>query len=500
MNCPRCGIECEDTARACFSCGCILSQADGSFTPRLSKLAVASLVLGVLSVFTFFLPLLPALIIGILAISRIRKSRGTLVGERAAMAGIIIPLLSLPVLLAILWTLWWQDAGPVPNEFTEADLASVRPENLSSWQVLSRLNDQPDDPKGAPAIGLSKDDLALISSIWKEMQNFDPAPPPFEFLSRHRMDIQRLWNQSERGRQIIKELNGYDEIADLTRPFLDEEMRYSYNVKQMHEIYSLHSLMLLNENKDMEACRELIEYDSVVRRHCGFARAMVTKLLCFYILAEDLKMAGLLANHPNLSEETLRLLSSRFERLSPSQVSLENSFIHEYLLFKNMIESSEFNKSHLCKINSISRYFDAVIRNMILRDDGQAVNEYCQNSVWPWEIPVPKAPLDLSFMDDNHWDVYSIYNPGGIMLMGIFIPAYGLSLHHNDELLIADDLFQWILARRLGHEGSLKARAYSDEYMVDLEKEIIFSVGPDGQPYTKDDIKLQINPEVLGLK
>ena len=42
-------------------------------------------------------------------------------------------------------------------------------------------------------------------------------------------------------------------------------------------------------------------------------------------------------------------------------------------------------------------------------------------------------------------------------------------------------------------------RAYSDEYIINVEKKIIFSPGPDGKSYTKDDIKLPINPQSLTL-
>jgi len=46
---------------------------------------------------------------------------------------------------------------------------------------------------------------------------------------------------------------------------------------------------------------------------------------------------------------------------------------------------------------------------------------------------------------------------------------------------------------------SLKARAYSDEYVVDVENKKIFSPGRDGKPGTKDDINLWINPEALNI-
>ncbi len=52
---------------------------------------------------------------------------------------------------------------------------------------------------------------------------------------------------------------------------------------------------------------------------------------------------------------------------------------------------------------------------------------------------------------------------------------------------------------RLGEEINLKARAYSDKYIIDVENKKIFSPGPDGIADTKDDISLPINPEVLGF-
>ena len=66
------------------------------------------------------------------------------------------------------------------------------------------------------------------------------------------------------------------------------------------------------------------------------------------------------------------------------------------------------------------------------------------------------------------------------------------------RMQIQDDLLQIVLNKRLGKDVSLKARAYSDEYIVDVENRKIFSPGPDGKADTRDDIILRINPEVLG--
>ncbi len=66
------------------------------------------------------------------------------------------------------------------------------------------------------------------------------------------------------------------------------------------------------------------------------------------------------------------------------------------------------------------------------------------------------------------------------------------------ETRVRDDLLQIVLNKRLGKDVSLKARAYSDEYVVDVEIKRLFSPGPDSKAGTKDDITLPIDPEVLG--
>ena len=80
------------------------------------------------------------------------------------------------------------------------------------------------------------------------------------------------------------------------------------------------------------------------------------------------------------------------------------------------------------------------------------------------------------------------------------MPALEKILVIRKKWQIGADLLQIVLNKRLGEEVSLKALAYSDEYIVDIEKRLIFSPGPDGLNGTKDDIKLSINPELLGWK
>jgi type II secretory pathway pseudopilin PulG len=73
--------------------------------PKTSGLAVTSLVLGILGIFTCGLTALFGLILGIIALVKVKNSRGALGGNGFALAGVIVSgvfLLMLPILAALL--------------------------------------------------------------------------------------------------------------------------------------------------------------------------------------------------------------------------------------------------------------------------------------------------------------------------------------------------------------------------------------------------------------
>jgi hypothetical protein len=116
-------------------------------------------------------------------------------------------------------------------------------------------------------------------------------------------------------------------------------------------------------------------------------------------------------------------------------------------------------------------------------------------SVWP--TIYPDIPVAIKIHRSLPW-YYLAYNPVGGLLIEISTPGMDSAFGVWMRVLIYDDLLQIVFNKRLGRPVSLKARAYGDEYIVDVKGKKIFSPGPDGKADTKDDIKLPINPEVLG--
>ena len=111
MNCPKCGTQNPDDAQVCTSCNSQLTQLPTpaeSVKVTTSRLAIASLICGILTFFAFPAFLLPgfnsflwpiiviaavilAIVFGIIALVRIGLSAGKLTGKAFAVIGITIP-------------------------------------------------------------------------------------------------------------------------------------------------------------------------------------------------------------------------------------------------------------------------------------------------------------------------------------------------------------------------------------------------------------------------
>ncbi len=99
MYCPKCGKENPDDVHLCQYCSWVLTSisiTEQNPNARTSGLAITSLVLAILSFFTLFLTMIPAMIVGIVSLVKIEKSGGQLKGKGLAIAGIAAPAVMLP--------------------------------------------------------------------------------------------------------------------------------------------------------------------------------------------------------------------------------------------------------------------------------------------------------------------------------------------------------------------------------------------------------------------
>jgi hypothetical protein len=96
MHCPKCGKENPDNDKVCSFCGSELynvPEVTGKIIPKMSSLAIAAFLFGIVSLFTFGLTIVPAIILGIISIVIIERSGGRVTGKGFAITGIIIAVL-----------------------------------------------------------------------------------------------------------------------------------------------------------------------------------------------------------------------------------------------------------------------------------------------------------------------------------------------------------------------------------------------------------------------
>jgi len=470
-------------------------MGNGATKRKRSKLAIMSLVLGILSLFFFVLAGIPSIVTGIISLLKIRRSNGALKGKYIALAGMNISI----VCMGIFYWIWSRDAPPIPNDYTIADLRSAPAECAESFQILKTLIDEDHNIPGAPAIGLSDGDLDMIAEI-RDVLEEKTAAEIAQILSHDANDIKAAWANSQRARDTIRRLNEFPEIADLTEAGDGFKMMRWRNLIELAHLYEVYTYLQTTQDDIHAFTSELIELDSVSRKLSLNARLFIERFICHLCLETTIKASNAIVNHPKTSKNTIELLATHFTLLNEEQLSLRNSVLFEYLLIKNAVLNNSgvslTGKIPLLKRHSTLRLYKNRCDDCLnaMEQTGNTTTE--RLSVWPVHYPFKET--DPFRNGKLLLLIYRGYNPlgsTGIQGMRFFS---NINQKKGFRLLVRNDLLQVVLNKRLGKNVSTKARAYGDEYIIDVKNKKIFSPGPDGKVGTKDDIELRINPKVLG--
>lgn len=520
MQCPCCKRENPEYPKPCPECGYDPTVPYEPPTSAASKAAVVSFVLAILSFFTFLITAIPAIIFGCIALRQIRRSPDRLKGKRLAIACIVISIFTSVIILPILVSLWRLDAPPIPNDYTIADLRSAPEEYAKSFDLLKKSEDErarlsdvlidlsQQDVEAlretswtyhytnARESGLFAEDVNMLYDIHEGIENAVGWSGIAEIIDGHAEPIMQAWENGINGRQLIAELNRFAEIADLSEPNMFGELGSLSKLRTLVHLYNSASLVLARQGYTDTAIAELAQIDTVIRKLSLNVRSSFWRRVCVTALIRGMNSANFIANDPNITIESVTALADHFSPLTAEQTSFRNSIIFEYLTIQAVLaelpEDSGLLRFH--KYNSSCRLLRNFCDDWIQSDSSMPETSRQRFSVWP--SVYPDSPVSIRADEYLPWH-YFAYNPIGAPLISIITPALSKAFSLKVELQIYDDLLQIVLNKRLGKPVSLKARAYGDEYVVDLEGKKIFSPGPDHKAGTKDDISLPINPDVL---
>jgi hypothetical protein len=513
MQCPKCGHLNTDDANLCLSCGFELTDLQLT-KPKIktSKLAILSFILAISSLFFFVITGIPAIVYGIASIRKIRKSKGTLKGVAIATLSIIISILFMTISLFFL--LWRLDAPPIPNDYTIADLRSAPTDCVPSYKLFEKLIEvlKQSSDSDIPETGLSKEDISLIEKISYAIADNNSLKIS-NLLINNADIIKQAWNRTEIARDLIHQLNEFPEIADLYNPYVTKPLRM-FDITYLHRLYRVFT-DIQNEPNDIQyITNELIELDSVFRKLSLNARSLTNKLVCFAMMSQNITTANDIVNKSGTSQEALGLLAEHFGTITEEQISLKNPILCEYLFDKYAISDYDSlslgmkvtGKIGFIKVNSTLSVFRNNFENQINIIEGNNKIPRLELSVWPtfYSFKEPSFYYNQEQVFPTKLEqipsLYRYYNPGGSVLL--------IMLNNNDILKNSEqiewittqnELLQIVLNKRLGREIDPEKSKNVVKYIIDLENKCISNPGPDGKNGTKDDIKLQINPEVLNL-
>ncbi len=506
MQCPRCGYENPQDSQVCSSCSFSLlgsNTEEPKPKAKIGRTAFLASLAGMMAVASaYFFESIYGLIIallglagGVKAISEIRKRQAPLWRKTLAIA-----IICFSCVLGVLVCYWKIDAAPIADDYTISDLRSAPGEYNHTYDLLNTLGEPDPNTPGAPSIGLSEADIESLSKICSGLKRKD-YPEICEALDANAAPIMQLWQNSQKGRAIIDELDTLAEIADLTEPRMDAELVFVENLRSMIQIYRLYVCLQSQQGNGQAALAQLMRIDSVCTKIDKNARSIIAKLVCIAISSINIEAANFIANNPRSPNEPMETLAAYFNSFSEDRLSLINPIIFEHLICRNDLNNmwagakGGVKRSALLKLNSTLRLHRNFTDKWLDIEKGLSGDQKSRLAVWP--SIYPQLPVCINSEGECPW-YYEAYNPIGSMLIGILLPAMDRLFEIRTKVRIHNDLLQIVLNKRLGRPVNLKARAYGEEYIVDVDGKKILSPGPDGKVGTEDDIYLPINPAVLG--
>ncbi len=464
---------------------------------KISKLAMFSFGLSVIGLFLQLLASIPAFFLNIWAFYHIKKNRQAIRGLRLVIAAFGFCFLSF-FMSFIIW-LWTFDADVLNNDFDNNDLKSADPEYMQTYWMLYKLTEPAGMGLPGPSVtGLTAEDVQLQREIIKIIKKGESISEVIsKTVSENAEEIESAWHRGAYAREMIEMVSKFEDIADLTEPRIQAEVGFVRNMIFVSRMYQNYIFLQIARGNYTKATKELVTFDSVIRKVSPNARSLAMRLLCNGLFRRNIKTANYILNQVMVPEGAIDIIAEHFTELKTEQISLKNIAIHEYLSFKNLILDTFGEDVHedgpFFKRNSMLRaYYNYCSYWASLESEA---NEFKAVSIVPGFYPKAYAGIHYGSSKVRLW--YYVYNPIGARIFRTTAPPFRKLRSMNVRLLIMDDLFGVVIAMRQNRPPDLKARAFSDNYLIDLKKKIIFSPGPDYNIYTEDDIILPIEPKAI---
>lgn len=360
---------------------------------------------------------------------------------------------------------WSRDMRPIENDYTVKDLQSAAPENHESYHLIKELmqlktefveieqkaeiildNNPMVSPGMYPGgmfgsgfqeidvfvgLGLGLEESKTLTELHQNIDHCDSALL-YQDINKNREEIVTLWEKCEKGRKIIAQLNEYQEIADLLEPVGIGEKREEINqlnLRMYGFMLKLHCLLLCTEGNCMQAAKDMVLTDSVIRKFKHHNRDWMTGLVLVGVIRNNLQIASLMVTRQNCGPEVREFLKSYYS--NTNRMTFRNECIFMYLVNKKTIN----NLSEVPGIQKLPMYLkkNSTLRLVKNYTDSVLNSLGCQNITKDNLCRVflfsnRKHLASLFFFDegtDYFERLYVAYNPVGAKMATMLLPALG---------------------------------------------------------------------------
>jgi hypothetical protein len=448
--------------------------------------------------------------------------------------------------LAMLFIVWQFDAPPIENDYSLDDLPSVSEESHESHYLLMTLKDPNSadneslfeviqsiagdaeadysheeiqehmaemTPWGtSPAadassringLGLTGEEVQFIDDCLYQI-DFHKLGEDFGILRPHTESITQVWLSARTSRETMEKLDTFAEVADLSSPAFqdvyDKDSKLpTENLKILLRLYWLQSILLWQEGNQIECVRQIILFDSVVRKLCKNARTLLTKYVCQEILRGNHTFLNTFLNLPDIRLETLEIIQRDFPPLAEKTLSIRTPLLFEYLRFKDSVRHTE-------RAFEEARWrIDASLMRMLFKSNS-AIQlyhgllfepDYHYNDTWPTIYP------NFEVFEGERFESLSlmarIYNPIGFALVSVMFPIYEPIDRASHHVQAERNVFHCILEKRMNGDFDVLPAIEKEGFKYDARERKFCLQKYDEAGYLDYELKFHINPAVMGL-
>jgi len=187
--------------------------------------------------------------------------------------------------------------------------------------------------------------------------------------------IQKSWENNIEARKLIKELNSFSEIADLTTKLDDNYINTIKSFGQIMRLYVIYIKLKIEENDLALATDLLLTINSIFQKSYPYSKTFLQRLIWESVDNNINARVNSIITNENCSVAIIQKFKNS---IINTDLNFESCLISEYLLFKNLLENnfvSVINKPNFLKttLTKVGTKF-LVNKNRTLRDEKKSMD------------------------------------------------------------------------------------------------------------------------------